>query len=173
MNIKLHIERLVLDGLPVTRSQGPLVQAAMEAELARLMAEGGLAGAGIGRERCRLCGRIAIKSLGEVLLRSAGRLPKRCMGELENKLQIVCSGQKPDSQVSALLEASCSGNVINVARGEDLQRSAVSAPDTVPPIVHEVLRSPGRPLDAANARIHGAAIWPRLQPDTVALHLAG
>jgi hypothetical protein len=30
-----------------------------------------------------------------------------------------------------------------------LQRSAVdSAPDTVPPIVHEVLRSPGRPLDA-------------------------
>jgi hypothetical protein len=43
MNIKLHIERLVLDGLPVTRSQGPQVQVAMEAELARLMAEGGLA----------------------------------------------------------------------------------------------------------------------------------
>jgi hypothetical protein len=43
MSIKLHIERLVLDGLPVTRSQGPLVKAAVETELARLMAEGGLA----------------------------------------------------------------------------------------------------------------------------------
>ena len=43
MSIKLHIERLVLDGLPVTRSQGPMVQAAVESELARLLAEGGLA----------------------------------------------------------------------------------------------------------------------------------
>lgn len=42
MNIKLHIESLVLDGLPVTRSQGPLVQAAVEAELSRLLAKGGL-----------------------------------------------------------------------------------------------------------------------------------
>ena len=41
--IKVHIERLVLDGLPVTRSQGPQVQAAVEAELSRLMSEGGLA----------------------------------------------------------------------------------------------------------------------------------
>jgi len=43
MNIRVHIERLVLEGLPLTRSQGPLVQAAVEAELARLMTEGGLA----------------------------------------------------------------------------------------------------------------------------------
>jgi len=43
MNIRLHIDRLVLEGLPVTRSQGPLVQAAVEAELSRLMSEGGLA----------------------------------------------------------------------------------------------------------------------------------
>jgi hypothetical protein len=41
--IKVHIERLVLDGLPVRRSQGPQVQAAVEAELSRLMSEGGLA----------------------------------------------------------------------------------------------------------------------------------
>ncbi len=40
--IKVHIERLVLDGLPVTRAQGPLVQAAVEAELSRLLGEGGL-----------------------------------------------------------------------------------------------------------------------------------
>lgn len=43
MNITLHIDRVVLDGLPVTRSQGALVQAAIEAELAQLLTEGGLA----------------------------------------------------------------------------------------------------------------------------------
>jgi hypothetical protein len=41
--IKVHIERLVLDGLPVTPSQGRQVQAAVEAELSRLMSEGSLA----------------------------------------------------------------------------------------------------------------------------------
>lgn len=40
--IKVHIERLVLEGLPVGRSQGPLVQAAVQAELSRLLTEGGL-----------------------------------------------------------------------------------------------------------------------------------
>ena len=42
MNINVHIERLVLDGLPITRSQGTIVQAAVEAELARLIAAGEL-----------------------------------------------------------------------------------------------------------------------------------
>jgi hypothetical protein len=42
-NIHLRIERLILDGLPLTRSQGALVQAAAEAELSRLLAERGLA----------------------------------------------------------------------------------------------------------------------------------
>ena len=41
--IHLHIERLVLEGLPVAPRQGALVQAALEAELARLLREGGLA----------------------------------------------------------------------------------------------------------------------------------
>jgi hypothetical protein len=44
MNINLHIERLILDGLPVERSQAPNVQSAVEAELTRLLVEGGLAG---------------------------------------------------------------------------------------------------------------------------------
>ena len=44
MNVTVHIERLVLDGLPVTRQQGPLVQAAVESELARLLESGGLTG---------------------------------------------------------------------------------------------------------------------------------
>ena len=41
MNIQLHIERLVLDGLPLTRREGALVQAAVETELARLNLTGG------------------------------------------------------------------------------------------------------------------------------------
>ena len=41
-NIHLHIERLILDGLPVDRLQAPHVQMAIESELARLLAEHGL-----------------------------------------------------------------------------------------------------------------------------------
>jgi hypothetical protein len=43
MNIRINIERLILDGLPITHSQGALVQAAVEAELTRLITENGLA----------------------------------------------------------------------------------------------------------------------------------
>jgi hypothetical protein len=42
MNINLHIERLILDGLSLERSKGPHVQAAVEAELARLLTANGL-----------------------------------------------------------------------------------------------------------------------------------
>lgn len=44
MNINLHIERLVLDGLPVQAQQGPAIQAALEGELLRLLKERGLDG---------------------------------------------------------------------------------------------------------------------------------
>jgi hypothetical protein len=37
MNINVHIERLILDGLPVGSAQGASVRAAVEAELARLI----------------------------------------------------------------------------------------------------------------------------------------
>jgi hypothetical protein len=43
MNIEIHIERLVLDGLAVSRADAPLVQAAVEAELSRLLTNGALA----------------------------------------------------------------------------------------------------------------------------------
>lgn len=43
MNVQVHIERLVLDGLPVTALQGPLIQQAVEQELARLLMTHGLA----------------------------------------------------------------------------------------------------------------------------------
>jgi len=43
MNIVVHIERLILDGVPIGPGQGALVQAAVESELSRLLTEGGLA----------------------------------------------------------------------------------------------------------------------------------
>jgi len=46
MKINLHIERLVLEGLPLSRAQGPLVQRAVELELARLFG-GGLIATGL------------------------------------------------------------------------------------------------------------------------------
>jgi len=45
-NIQLHIERLVLDGISLSQAQRPILQAAVEAELGRLLTEGGL-GAGL------------------------------------------------------------------------------------------------------------------------------
>lgn len=41
MNVELHIERLVLEGLPVLPAQRPALQAAVEAELTRLIAANG------------------------------------------------------------------------------------------------------------------------------------
>ncbi len=40
MIVNLHIERLVIDGLPVGSHEGPYIQAAVERELARLIGEG-------------------------------------------------------------------------------------------------------------------------------------
>ncbi len=42
-NIHVYIERLILDGLPIERGQAPQMQAAVEAELARLLVGQGLA----------------------------------------------------------------------------------------------------------------------------------
>jgi hypothetical protein len=42
VNIQLHIERLVIEGLPLAQSQGTRVQAAVEQELSRLFVQGQL-----------------------------------------------------------------------------------------------------------------------------------
>ena len=42
MDIRVHIENLVLEGLPIERRQAAQVQAVVETELARLLAEGGI-----------------------------------------------------------------------------------------------------------------------------------
>jgi hypothetical protein len=44
MNINVHIERLILDGLPVDGRQGSVLKAGVEAELVRLLGEKGLSG---------------------------------------------------------------------------------------------------------------------------------
>ncbi len=43
MNVHLHIDHLVLDGLPVEAGQGELVQAAVQVELTRLLTDAVLA----------------------------------------------------------------------------------------------------------------------------------
>lgn len=48
MNVNLHIERLVLEGIDIEPAQRPLLQAALEAELGRLIAEGGVGGLATG-----------------------------------------------------------------------------------------------------------------------------
>jgi hypothetical protein len=42
MSINVHIERLILDGLSVSDAQSPIISAALETELTRLLAAGGL-----------------------------------------------------------------------------------------------------------------------------------
>lgn len=41
MTVNLHIERLVVEGLPLGAHEGPRLAAAIEAELARLIGESG------------------------------------------------------------------------------------------------------------------------------------
>jgi hypothetical protein len=43
MNIQLHIERLILDGVPLSRVEAQRMQGVLEVELSRLLSEGGLA----------------------------------------------------------------------------------------------------------------------------------
>ena len=43
MNINLHIDRLVLDGVNIAPGQRHLLQASVEMELTRLLTDGGLA----------------------------------------------------------------------------------------------------------------------------------
>ena len=42
MNVNLHIERLILDGIDVEPAHRPILQASLERELGRLIARGGV-----------------------------------------------------------------------------------------------------------------------------------
>lgn len=72
MNVKLHIDRLVLEGLPLSASQGPAVQAALQAELVRLIQVGGIGGTPLPYD--------SVPRLQTPLVRVAGGTP-RSIGE--------------------------------------------------------------------------------------------
>ena len=66
-DIRLQIDRLVLDGIRIDPRRRRLVGTAMEAELARLLVEGGIGGglgAGVSLPRLRL-GTIAMTTSGD------------------------------------------------------------------------------------------------------------
>jgi hypothetical protein len=65
MNINVHIERLILDGLPVKGSDGAVVQAAVERELARLLGERGLTAVSAGAVPRLAVGPIELTRAGE------------------------------------------------------------------------------------------------------------
>ncbi len=73
VKIRVHIERLILDGLPVERRQGPLVRASVEQELRRLLAAGGLA------DRLRRGGALPEVRAGDVQL--AGKSQPARLGQ--------------------------------------------------------------------------------------------
>lgn len=53
MTIRVVIDHLILDGLPIQSDQGPAVRRAVEAELARLLAAGGVGLTGEAVDRVR------------------------------------------------------------------------------------------------------------------------
>ena len=168
-NIHLHIERLILDGLPIERAQGPHVQAAVEAELSRLLTENGLA-ASASRWRRAQCARNCDSTDAGQQSHPDGN--PDCAIRLQRNREHTMSGQaavqtqtaaKPTFTpiASGVLQRQCACGQHTSAGGEceeckkkregTLQRAAInpSPVHEVPPIVHEVLRSPGQPLDAA------------------------
>ena len=75
MNITLHIERVVLDGITMAPRDRPLFQAALEAELGRLLGDTGLAPAlqGGGSIASLPGGGVSSRTTGADLGRQVGR----------------------------------------------------------------------------------------------------
>jgi hypothetical protein len=66
MTIKVHIDRLVLEGIPVKRNEVLIVQQAVEKELSRLLLEGGIS------EDLALGGAIPVVPSGEMRVSGTG-----------------------------------------------------------------------------------------------------
>jgi hypothetical protein len=101
LNIELHIEHLVLDGLTVTPRERTLIGAAVESELSRLLREGGLAG--------ELAGGVALPSLdtGNIQLAS-GNDPWR-LGE--QIARAVYGGIGKPTGFEAMIESATAQNI--------------------------------------------------------------
>jgi len=81
MNIALHIDQLVLDGLELGPGQARLLRAAVEAELSRLLTAGGLAP--------ELAAGAAMPALQAGSIEAAGSEPRALGGQIA---QAVYSG---------------------------------------------------------------------------------
>jgi hypothetical protein len=85
VNVNLHIERLILEGIDLDPAQRPILQAAVEAELSRLIAEGGVGALTAGGAVPSLrAGGFQIRAMG-ILGNSGGRSRGRCMGGSGNE----------------------------------------------------------------------------------------
>ena len=76
---------------------------------------------------------------------------------LQTQSKVTAASQTAFSVVpTGLLQRKCerAGGAASVA--DQAEASGV------PPIVHEVLHSPGQPLDSTTPHVHGAALWARL-----------
>lgn len=72
MKIVLHIDRLVLDGLPVGGADSPRLRRALTRELSRLLADGGVAHG--------LAGGVAVPRMAAPRLTMAGREKPDALG---------------------------------------------------------------------------------------------
>lgn len=99
MRIEVHIERLVLEGLPVTAAEGPRVRAAVEHELARLFATGGLNGElAVGGARARVDApqiSLAPRARSEDIGRAVARSIHVGLGDAATRTPDAHSGHDP------------------------------------------------------------------------------
>ncbi len=82
MNIIVHIDQLVLDGVPVAPHERSLLQAAIQAELTRLLSEGGIS----------------------EMLQAGGAVPAIAGGSIE-----LGAGQQSDKLGQSIAQAAYSG----------------------------------------------------------------
>lgn len=73
MNIQLHIERLVLDGLSLSANGERFIQASVEQELARLVAAGGLS--------TQFASSCSIATIEGTAIRGANRMSPMSLGK--------------------------------------------------------------------------------------------
>lgn len=82
MNINLHIERLVVDGLPYASSQGEALSVALQLELARLLGQGGMASIRAGGSFPRLDGGVLAVGLTATASSFGQQLAQPVLGAL-------------------------------------------------------------------------------------------
>jgi hypothetical protein len=94
-SVQLHIERLVLDGLPISPAQGPLIGEAVEAELTRLLTIQGLAAPGSRAEPNLAAGDIRLSPEGRS--RSFGQQIGAAVHQVLNQAKQPITNQKANA----------------------------------------------------------------------------